>query len=100
MQSPRLRFRISLLLALSLLFLGWFHLHHELTAHLMHPDSGCVICVFTGHLSNGATPAALSLQSGPFPYLLESIPDHPAPALIHPFHFALSQRGPPHHTPA
>lgn len=99
-RSQHPHFRVSLLLAVSLLFLGWFQLHHELTAHLWHPDTGCVICVFTGHLGNGATPAPLSLQAIPFPYLQGSAPAYTAPALTQPFRLALSQRGPPQHTPA
>jgi hypothetical protein len=95
-QSQRLRFRVSLLLALSLLFLGWFQLHHELTAHLGHPDSGCVICVFTGHLGDGAMPAVLSLQAVHFPYPLHQVTGYTAPAISQPFRLSLSQRGPPH----
>jgi len=96
--SQTLRLRLSLLLAASLLLLGWFQLHHELTAHLEHPDSGCVVCVFTGHLGDGATASNHSLHAVNLPYRLDTAPGYTAPTLAQPFRLALSQRGPPAHS--
>ena len=94
-RSHTLRFRIPLLLAASLLLLGWFQLNHELTAHLGHPDGGCVICVFTGHLGDGATSSDFTLPAFNFPFRLAIAPRYTAPTLAQPFRHALSQRGPP-----
>jgi hypothetical protein len=96
--SQTLRLRLSLLLAASLLLLGWFQLHHELTAHLEHPDTGCVVCVFTGHLGDGATASIPVLHTAHFPYRLAAAPGYTAPVLTQPFRLALSQRGPPAHS--
>jgi hypothetical protein len=93
--SHTLRLRLSLLLAACLLFLGWFQLHHELTAHLEHPDNGCVVCVFTGHLGDGATASGLTLHAVHIPFRLDVVPGYTAPSLVHPFLHAFSQRGPP-----
>lgn len=95
-RSQTSRFRFHLLLAASLLLLGWFQLNHELTAHLEHPDEGCVICVFTGHLGDGATASVVTLSAYHFPFRLVIAPGHIAPTLEQPFRLALSQRGPPH----
>jgi len=94
-RSRTTRFRYNLLLAASLLLLGWFHLNHDLTAHLEHPDDGCVICVFTGHLGDGATATTFTLHVVHLPYRLEIAPCYTAPTLAQPFLHALSQRGPP-----
>jgi hypothetical protein len=96
--SQTLRLRLSLLLAASLLLLGWFQLHHELTAHLEHPDTGCLVCVFTGHIGDGVTSSVLALQSVHFPCPLDIAPGYTAPTLAQPFRLALSQRGPPAHS--
>ncbi len=94
-RSPTTRSRFHLLLAASLLLLGWFQLNHELTAHLEHPNEGCVICVFTGHLGDGATASVIKLQAVHLPFRLAIAPCYVAPTLEQPFRLALSQRGPP-----
>jgi hypothetical protein len=97
-RSPVLRSRLNLLLAVSLLVLGWFQLQHELTAHLEHPDPGCLVCVYTGHLGDGAAPATRLLLAIAIALLLFLTPAYSAPTLIQPFRHALSQRGPPAHS--
>jgi hypothetical protein len=96
----KLRRPLHLLLAASLLLLGWFQLHHELTAHLEHHDGSCEICVFTGHLGDSAisTPVLPSISDHPIRYDLVSC--YVAPTLSLLFRTVLSQRGPPAHSPA
>jgi hypothetical protein len=90
-----LHHKFRLILALSLLLLGWLQLHHELTDHLGHSDESCEICVFMGHLGDGAH-ASLSQffsNSQIIGYLAAVIYD--APALEALFRSVLTQRGPP-----
>jgi len=94
-RSHTFRSRVNLLLAASLLLLGWFQLNHELTAHLEHPSEGCVICIFTGHLGDGATASVFALHAVHFPFRLDIAPCYVAPTLEQPFRLALSERGPP-----
>jgi len=94
-RSHMLRYRIDLVLAASLLLLGWFHLHHELTAHLAHPDESCMVCVFTGHLGDGAVPSMPATPAVGLTFRLDITPRYVAPALEQPFRVALSERGPP-----
>jgi len=93
--SHTLRSRIHLYLAASLLLLGWFQLNHDLTAHLAHPDGGCVICVFTGHLGDGATASVFTLHAVHYPFRPDIAGCYVAPTLEQPFRLAISERGPP-----
>jgi hypothetical protein len=86
---------LSYVLAASLLLLGWFQLHHELTAHLESDGAGCQICVFAGHLGDGITASQIVLDKAEHP-LCHTLSNHyAAPYLALLFRSALSQRGPP-----
>lgn len=93
-----MRRSLHLVLALSLLLLSWFQLQHELTAHVHNAGHGCEICIFTGHLADGApvTTAVPAVVHLPFHFEANH---YDAPTLAQPFRLAFSQRAPPRHSP-
>lgn len=93
-----LRYPLHLLLAAALLWLGWFQLHHELTAHQADEGQACQVCLFAGHLGHGiaASPPAPGTVAPVLRHALAD--DYTAPFLALRFRSALSQRGPPLHT--
>ena len=98
--ASQLQVSLRLLLAASLLLLGWFQVHHELTAHLEHHDGSCEICVFTGHLGDGVVSVPIVPGKTDIPIRYDAVVSYiaPTPALL--FRSVLSQRGPPFHSPA
>ena len=96
--SPRSS--LYLLLAVSLLWLGLFQLHHELTAHHGDEDQVCQVCLFAGHLGHGviASPSMPDARAPAVRYV--HVGDYSSPCLMLLFRSALSQRGPPLRLPA
>ncbi|MEJ2453931.1 MAG: hypothetical protein P8103_07220 [Candidatus Thiodiazotropha sp.] len=99
-RTRKLRFPIHLLLAASLLALGWFQLHHKLTAHLHDDGAACEICVFAGQLGDGVIASPVVPVTTDLPIRF-SVANHYATPFLEPlFRSSLSQRGPPIHSPA
>ena len=96
-QAHKLRYPLHLMLAASLLLLGWFQLHHELTAHHENDGEACEICVFAGHLSDGAVASSSLPVNTDQPIRTATARHYEAPFLALLFRSALSQRGPPLH---
>lgn len=94
------QYPLHLLLAASLLLLGWFQLHHELTAHLDDDGQACQVCLFAGHLGHGVTAKPTAPGTAVHAIrCLAAVPYTP-PFLALRFRTALSQRGPPLVSPA
>ena len=89
-----MRRSLHLLLALSLLMLSWYQLGHELSAHAGQAAADCEVCLLSGSLGHGATPAAVTLTAPP-PKTHYIAPVYASPAIALPFLVALSERGPP-----
>ena len=53
-RSQPKRYALHLLLAAALLLLGWLQLAHELDLHAHDSGEPCEICLFTGHIGQGA----------------------------------------------
>lgn len=92
--TRRMRRTLHIVIAVSLLFLSWLQLAHELDIHAHQPGHACEFCLFTGYLGHGAsatiaTPALAHVQ-----YTFE-LGRYRAPMVRWPFHLAQSPRGPP-----
>ncbi len=90
-----LHHKFRLTLALSLLLLGWLQLHHELTDHLGHSDESCEVCVFMGHLGDGAHVSLPQFSNTALIIGYRAARIYDAPALEPLFRSVLTQRGPP-----
>lgn len=89
-----MRRSLPILLAFSLLFLSWYQLAHELTAHSGQASASCEVCLFTGHIGHGAAPASLTVAA-PAITACYLTPAYTSPTLVQPFLAAQSKRGPP-----
>lgn len=87
------RRRLSLFLALAVLFCAWVESEHVADLEAHEADTVCATCLFTGALGCGLTPS-LSLWASFQP---AAVPVMPRMAAVFPLHLRSNnyQRGPP-----
>ncbi len=90
-----MRRALHIALAISLLFLSWLQLAHELDIHADQPGHICEFCLFTGYLGHGATATVAMPTLAHVQYAFYRSGHYSSPVVNQPFRLALSQRGPP-----